>query len=112
MQVISEWQVSGRKAMQSSTYKDIIEEKISEWQSSVEKLEEQAQKVSSDTQTKLNLKITQLKSAIETATLQLHELDKQEDTANTLMIKDKILKIFDSIDKDLTVFEDKTPYML
>ncbi len=98
--------------MQSSTYKDIIEEKISEWQSSVKKLEEQAQKASSDTQTKLNLKTTQLKSAIETATLQLHELDKQEDTSNTMMIKDKILKIFDAIDKDLTVFEDKTPYML
>ncbi len=98
--------------MPSSTYRDIIEDKIADWKSGIEKLEEHALKASSDTQVKLTWKITQLKAAIETATLQLRDLDSQENQANTVEIKDKILKIFDDIDKDLTVQDDKTPYML
>ncbi len=95
-----------------TTYKDIIEEKIAEWLDNIELLNQQAQKASADDKARLTWKTNQLRSAIETATLQLHELNNQENADNTLIIKDKILKIFDSIDKDLTVFDKKTPYML
>ncbi len=98
--------------MSSSTYIDIIEDKIAEWKNGIKTLEKQAKNASSDTQVKLNSKIFKLKTAVETATLQLLDLDKQETQANTLEIKDKILAIFNDIDKDLTAYDDKTPYML
>jgi hypothetical protein len=101
-----------RNSMHSLTYKDIIDEKIAEWRSGLKKLEEQAGKAPSDIKAKLNAKMEQLKSAIDTATVQLHNLDEQETIGNTMETKDKILKIFYSIDKDFTGYEDKTPYML
>ena len=98
--------------MHALTYKDIIDDKIAEWQRSLKKLEEQAGKAPSDIKAKLNAKMEQLKSAIDTAIVQLHTLDEQETVSNTMETKDKILKIFYSIDKDFSGFEDKTPYML
>jgi hypothetical protein len=98
--------------MQSLTYKDIIDDKVAEWQSHLNKLEEQSKKFSSDTQDKLIAKMEQLKSSIDTAIFQLHNLDEQETAGNTMETKDKILEIFDSIDKDFPKYEDKTPYMI
>ncbi len=98
--------------MQSLTYKDLIDEKTAEWQSSLKKLEEQAGKSSSDTKTMLTAKIEQFKSAIDTAMAQLHDLDKQETIDNTMETKNQILKIFSSIDKDFKEYENVTPFML
>lgn len=98
--------------MQSSTYKDIIDEKIAEWHNGIHKLEEQADNASADTKTRIMGKLEQLKSAIDAAVVQLHELDEQETVDNTMETKDKMLKIFSSIDKDFHGFEDKTPFML
>jgi hypothetical protein len=98
--------------MQESTYRDIIDDKIAEWQSALKKLEKQAEKATSDTQAILNAKMAQFKAAIDTAIVQLHSLDEQETVGNTMETKDKILKIFNSIDKDFPGFEDRTPFML
>ncbi len=98
--------------MHTLTYKDIIDDKIAEWHGGLIKLEEQAGKAPSDSKAKLSAKIEQLKSAIDMAVGQLHNLDEQETVGNTMETKDKILKIFSSIDKEFTGFEDKTPYML
>jgi hypothetical protein len=98
--------------MHSLTYKDLIDEKTAEWQSSLKKLEEQAGKSSSNTKTMLNTKIEQFKSAIDTAIIQLHDLDKQETVDNTMETKNQILKIFSSIDKDFKEYEEVTPFML
>jgi len=98
--------------MNSLTYKDIIDDKIAEWQRGLIKLEEQAGKASSDSKVKLNMRIGQLKSAIDIATGELHNLDEQETVSNTRETKDKILKIFSSIDKEFIGFQEKTPYML
>lgn len=98
--------------MASSTYKDIIDDKVAAWQKGMIKLEEQAEKGPSDTKAAIRAKLDQLKSRIDSAIVQLHTLDQQENAANTLEIKDKILKIFNSIDKDFPRYEEYTPYML
>jgi DNA-binding protein H-NS len=98
--------------MQSFTYKDIIDDKIAEWQSKLKKLEEQAEKAPSTTKDKLSTKVAQLKAAIDTAIVQLRTLDEQETATNTMETKDKILRIFSSLDKDFIGFEGKTPFML
>ena len=98
--------------MQSSTYKDIIDTKIAEWQKGIKTLEEQSEKVASDTQVQLVEKVRKLKSAVDTATVQLYDLDQRESVSNTMETKDKILKIFGSVDRDFTKHEDKTPFML
>jgi len=98
--------------MQSPTYKDIIDDKTAEWQSDLKKLEAQAEKATSGSKVKLSAKTEQLKAAIDTAIVQLRVLDEQETAANTMETKDKILKIFSSIDKDFTGHENKTPFML
>ena len=98
--------------MQSFTYKDIIDEKVAEWQSGLKKLEEQSRKAPSDTKATLSGKTRQLRSAIDKAIVQLRSLDEQETVDNTMETKDKILKIFTSIDQDFIGFEDKTPFML
>lgn len=95
-----------------STYMDIIEGKIAEWKDNIDLLKERAEKASADDKAQLTLKINKLSAAIETATLQLHELDNLEDSSNTLVTKDKILQIFESIDRDLIVSDEKTPFML
>jgi hypothetical protein len=98
--------------MQASTYKDIIDDKIAEWQSSLKKVEHHAEKATSDSKNQLVSKTRQLKSAIDAAIVQLRHLDEQETVGNTMETKDKILKIFSSIDKDFQEHEDKTPFML
>lgn len=98
--------------MQSLTYKDIIDDKIAEWQRGLEKLEEQKDKFTVDNNVQLNVRVEQLKSAIDAAIVQLHELDEQETVDNTMETKDKILKIFSSIDKGFAEFQETTPFML
>jgi hypothetical protein len=98
--------------MQSSTYKDIIDSKIAEWQSSIKKLQEDLAKSDSDTQAQLSSKAEQLKSAIDAAIVQLHDLDEQENVGNTMETKDKILEVFDSIDKEFKGFDEQAPFML
>ncbi|MFT5701322.1 MAG: hypothetical protein ACI8ZB_004213 [Desulforhopalus sp.] len=98
--------------MQSLTYKDIIDDKIAEWQRDLKKLEEQLEKASSGSKDKQSAKAAQLKAALGAAIVQLRTLDEQETVANTMETKDKILKIFSSLDKDFPVQEDKTPFML
>lgn len=98
--------------MQSLTYKDIIDDKIAEWQNGLKKLKEQSGKATSDTKAKLSAERNRLRSAIDTAIIQLRDLDEHETVDNTMETKDKILGIFSSIDKDFIEHEDKTPFML
>lgn len=98
--------------MQSSTYKDIIDDKIAEWQSSLKKLEEKTGTATAEAKGKLRARTNQLRSAIDKAEIQLRDLDKQETVDNTMETKDKIVQLFTSIDKDLSGFEEKSPFML
>ncbi len=98
--------------MQSSTYKDIIDGKIAEWQQNLKKLEKQKEKATAENRKLLSAKSEKLKTAIDTAIVQLHNLDEHETAENTMETKDKILNIFSSIDKDLTEYQEKTPFML
>ena len=98
--------------MQSLTYRDIIDDKIAEWQNGLTKLETQAEKATSDTKAIIRVQIREMKAAIDTATVQLHNLDKLETVGNTVETKDEILKIFRSIDQDFTGYVDRTPFML
>jgi hypothetical protein len=98
--------------MQSLTYKDIIDDKIAEWQRGLQKLVEHKEKSTTDSKVKLDVKVEQLKSAIDTAIVQLHDLDEQETVNNTMETKDKILKIFSSVDKGFSEFQETTPFML
>ncbi len=98
--------------MQSLTYKDIIDDKIAEWQRGLEKLEEQKNKARAEAKEQLSAKAVQLKSAIDAAIVQLHNLDEQETVDNTMETKDKILKIFTSIDKGFSEYQKTTPFML
>lgn len=98
--------------MKSLTYQDIIDDKIAEWQNSLKKLEEHAEKASAGTQSEIRARMEKFKSAIATATVQLHTLDEHETVGNTMETKDKILEIFDSIDRDFPGYEDLTPFML
>ncbi|SDP63532.1 hypothetical protein [Desulforhopalus singaporensis] len=98
--------------MQSQTYRDIIDEKIEEWQKGLKKIEEIAVRAPSTDRTDLIAQKDKLKAAIEAATAQLRELDEQETVQNTIETKDKILKIFSAIDRDLSKYDDSTPFML
>jgi hypothetical protein len=98
--------------MQTFTYQDIIDDKVAEWQRGLKRLEELAGKATSGTKAELNAKMAQLRSAIDTATVQLHNLDRQETVGNTMETKNKILEIFHSIDKDFTWNENQTPFMI
>lgn len=98
--------------MASSTYRDIIDDKVAAWQNGLKKLEEQTAGASSETKVEMKKKLDQLKVQIEKAVIQLRTLDEQENVKNTLEIKDKILQIFSSIDRDFPRYEGQTPYML
>lgn len=98
--------------MASSTYRDIIDEKVAEWQKSLKKLEEQAAGAPSETKVEMRRKLDQLRLQIEKAAAQLRTLDEQENVRNTMEIKDKILQIFSSIDRDFPRYDGQTPYML
>lgn len=95
--------------MQPSTYGDIIEDKLLEWQSEIAKLEQHAQKAGSET---FSGKIDRLRAAITDAGKQLKELDDQENASNTIEIKSKILEVFTSIDREIKSHVATTPYML
>lgn len=98
--------------MQSPTYRDIIEDKITEWQSNLKKLEKEAQKAPNDKKNDLNAMIKKFRSTIAKATVDLRTLDKNETAANTMETKEQILAIFRSIDTDFPKSKDKTPFML
>lgn len=98
--------------MESSTYRDLIETKISEWQNSIKKLEERIQKAGTADKEKIGAMVNELNAAVKKASLDLRQLEEQVNDTNALEIKEKILDIFDSVDKDLRGYEEKTPYML
>jgi len=98
--------------MQSLTYKDIIDDKIIEWQRELKKLEEQKEKGTAEYKEQFSAKVEQLKLAIDAAIVHLHNLDDQETAVNTMETKDKILKIFSSIDMSFSEYQKKTPFML
>jgi len=101
-----------RIAMQSPTYRDIIDEKIAEWQQGLEELGKMTERATVENKGMLSSKVEELKSAIEDAIVQLHNLDEQETAQNTMETKERILKIFSSIDQDFTEYQEKTPFML
>ena len=92
--------------MQALIYKDLVDEKIREWQQALGRLEKQqdAKQVSAG--------VEQLKPAIDRAIAQLSALVEQETVGNTLETKDTILKIFTSIDTEFSKYQQKTPFML
>ena len=98
--------------MHSQTYKDIIDDKIGEWQQGLERLAKMVEKASVDQKEQLNAKVEEFKSTIEAAIAQLRDLDAQETVHNTMETKEKILNIFSSIDKDFGEYQEKTPFML
>ena len=98
--------------MQSPTYRDIIDEKIVEWQQGLEKLGIMTERAPAEKKSLISAKVEELKSAIDAAVEQLHNLDEQETAQNTMETKERILEIFSSIDKDFTEYQKKTPFML
>ena len=98
--------------MQSQTYRDIIDEKITEWQQGLEELGKMTERATVENKGVLSAKVEELKSAIEDAIVQLHNLDEQETAQNTMETKERILNIFSSIDQDFTEYQEKTPFML
>lgn len=98
--------------MQSPTYKDIIDEKIVEWQQGLERLGEITERATAENKIMFSARVEELKSAIDAAIMQLRSLDEQETVQNTMATKERILKIFSSIDKDFAEYQDKTPFML
>lgn len=95
--------------MQSTTYTDIIDGKIAEWQEQLKKVEKQADKASSDIS---SADLKDLRNSVNTAIAQLRSLDAQETADNTMATKDEILKIFRSIDTQFTEFVENSPFML
>lgn len=98
--------------MQSFTYKDIIDDKITEWQDGLKKLEEQAGTTTSETKSKLRAETNKLRSAMDKAITQLRQLDEQETVDNTMETKNQIVKIFTSVDKNFVGHGEKSPFML
>lgn len=98
--------------MASSTYRDLIDDKVAAWHKALKQLEDQTAKASSETRANRTAKLDQLRLEINSAADRLHYLDQQEHAGNTMEIKDKILEIFNAIDKDFPRYEEKTPYML
>jgi len=98
--------------MQPGNYQELIEGKIVEWQGKLSQIEEMVKKVKHDGNEETFKMFEQLSKSVDSATQKLRELDKEENAGNTMMIKENILKIFDSIDKVLVDNVDKTPFML
>lgn len=98
--------------MEESTYRSLIDEKVTDWESSLAKLRTQADTASSDTRVKLVEMIEKFRTEIDSAKARLIDLDEQETKDNTLEIKNKILHVFNSIDKEFKGYEDVTPFML
>ncbi|MFN2353491.1 MAG: hypothetical protein ABR512_03055 [Desulfopila sp.] len=97
---------------QPSSYRNIIETKIEEWHQRLAKLELRATKESAGSREKIRTKLDTLSTAVNSAIIELRSLEGQETDRNTIEIKDKILQVFDAIDRDLVDYEDKTPFML
>jgi len=98
--------------MQSSSYRDLIEGKIVEWKGRLTQLEERLRKEILKGDEDAFKMFDHLNKAVDSAALQLRDLDKQENASNTMITKENILEIFDSIDKVLVDHEEKTPFML
>ena len=98
--------------MQSQTYKDIIDDKIGEWQQGLEKLGKMVDKASIEQKEQLSARVEEFKSTIDAAIAHLRDLDAQETAQNTMETKEKILNIFSSIDRDFGEYQEKTPFML
>ncbi|MBT8347467.1 MAG: hypothetical protein KJO28_14320 [Desulfofustis sp.] len=98
--------------MHSQTYKDIIDDKIGEWQQGLERLGKMVEKASVDQKNQLSAKVEEFRSTIDAAISKLRDLDAQETVHNTMETKGKILNIFSSIDKDFGEYQEKTPFML
>ncbi|MGI9535662.1 MAG: hypothetical protein ACR2PB_01225 [Desulfocapsaceae bacterium] len=98
--------------MQSATYRDIIDEKIAEWQQGLEELGKMIERATIEDKSLLSARVEELRSAIDAAIVQLHNLDEQETAQNTMETKEQILDIFSSIDEHFTEFQEKTPFML
>ena len=98
--------------MQSSSYRELIDGKLEEWQSKLSQIEEMVKKERLKGNEEPFKMFDQLSKAIDSAALKLRELEKQENAGNTMVIKENILKIFDSIDIVLVDQVDKTPFML
>lgn len=97
---------------QPSSYRNIIEAKIEEWHQRLAKLEMRARKESATSREKFRAKLDALSTAVNSAIIELRDLERQENDQNTMEIKNKILQVFESIDRDLVDYEDKTPFML
>lgn len=98
--------------MQSSSYHELIEEKIVEWQSKLTNLEENIRRSGQKNYQEKIKMLETLNSAVNSAALQLRALDVQEDADSTMEIKDKILAVFDAVDRNLVEYEETTPFML
>ena len=98
--------------MQSKTYRDIIDEKIVEWQQGLEKLRKMTERATAERKNQLAAKVRELESLIDAAIVQLYALDERETTHNTMETKERILDIFSSIDKGLAEDQEQTPFML
>ena len=94
--------------MTSTTYGDLIDEKITEWQNTFQRIE----KVFKNDSEASRENISKLKEAMTNAVQQLQELDKKENAGNTVEIKNQILAVFDSIDRQFITYTEKTPFML
>lgn len=98
--------------MASSTYQDIIDSKIEEWQNRFDALEKRMQKAGSTEREKHAASINELRATLTRAREDLRQLQEQENEQNTMEIKEKMLKLFNSVDKELSMYQEKTPYML
>lgn len=97
---------------QPSSYRNIIETKVEEWHQRLAKLEMRARKESTSNREKFRAKLDTLSTAVNSASIELRNLERQENDNNTLEIRKKILQVFESIDRSLVDYEDKTPFML
>lgn len=96
----------------STTYSDLIEDKVKEWKKTILFQEEQAKHAPKSIQAEIKWKNSQLLAAIDNAANKLEDLNNNENNSNTLIIKKEILQIFDSIDRDLKDYEFSSPFML
>lgn len=98
--------------MKTSIYRDIIDEKIAEWRSNLSRIEEQLAHADHRTKEELGAKVEKIRHQIDRAIVQLLILDKEETMANTVDTKNKIVEVFNSVDRDFPRYEDSAPYML
>jgi predicted nucleic acid-binding Zn-ribbon protein len=98
--------------MTSTTYQDLIDNKIAHWQDTIRKIEERVGQTGSDSREEARQSLQKLRDSFASAQAELHEVSSRETVQNTLAVKDQILKIFDSIDRELTAFDESTPFML